>query len=153
MSGPTQSGPTQSGPTPPGPNLACLCGQIAITLARAPDHINACNCTLCRKTGAHWAYFAPDEVTVRGTTHGFCRTDKADPAAEIHACPTCGTTSHFVLTPATVARFGNGMVGVNMLLADEAALTGIELRYPDGRAWSGDGPFGYVRPATIIGQA
>jgi hypothetical protein len=28
----------------------------------------------------------------------------------------------------------------------------IELRYPDGRAWSGKGGFGYVQEARIIGQ-
>lgn len=39
-----------------------------------------------------------------------------------------------------------------MRLADERNLTGIELRYPDGQAWSGKGDFDYVREARIIGQ-
>lgn len=43
------------------------------------------------------------------------------------------------------------MLGVNMRLADEQDLAGVELRYPDGRAWSGDGEFGYVREASILG--
>lgn len=43
-------------------------------------------------------------------------------------------------------------MGVNMRLADEMDLTGIELHYPDGRAWSGKGGFGYVQEARIIGQ-
>ena len=43
-------------------------------------------------------------------------------------------------------------MGVNMLLADERDLAGIELRYPDGRAWSGEGDFTYVREARIIGE-
>jgi hypothetical protein len=42
-------------------------------------------------------------------------------------------------------------MGVNMRLADEKDLAGIELRYPDGRAWSGKGGFGYVQEARIIG--
>jgi hypothetical protein len=42
-------------------------------------------------------------------------------------------------------------MGVNMRLADEKDLVGIELRYPDGRAWSGKGGFGYVQEARIIG--
>ena len=39
------------------------------------------------------------------------------------------------------------MMGANMRLADEADLAGIELRYPDGRAWSGEGEFGHAREA------
>jgi len=42
-------------------------------------------------------------------------------------------------------------MGVNMRLADEKELAGIELRYPDGRTWPGTGDFGYVREARIIG--
>lgn len=50
-----------------------------------------------------------------------------------------------------VARHGNTVTGVNLRLADERDLAGVELRYPDGRAWSGTGEFAYVRPAEIIG--
>jgi len=45
----------------------------------------------------------------------------------------------------------NGQIGVNVRLADEQDLAGIELRYADGRAWSGKGAFGYVQEARIIG--
>jgi hypothetical protein len=51
-----------------------------------------------------------------------------------------------------VAKFGNVQMGVNVRLADEKDLAGIELRNPDGRAWSGKGGFGYVQEARIIGQ-
>ncbi len=51
-----------------------------------------------------------------------------------------------------MAKFGNTLVGVNMWLADERDLAGVELRYPDGRAWSGAGEFSYVREARILGQ-
>ena len=62
-------------------------------------------------------------------------------------------TTHFVLTKSAVSRFGaNSLTGVNMWLADESDLAGIELRYPDGRSWSGAGDFGYVRDVRIIGD-
>lgn len=37
-----------------------------------------------------------------------------------------------------------------MALAEERDLAGIELRYPDGRSWSGEGEFAYVREARIL---
>ena len=134
------------------PELSCHCGQIRVRTSKPPDYVNECNCTLCTKTGARWGYFHPSEVVVEGRARGYCREDKDDPAARIQFCEKCGSTTHFTLTASAVAKFGNIVMGVNMRLADERDLAGIELRYPDGLAWSGEGDFGYVREASIIGQ-
>lgn len=131
--------------------LHCLCGQVRIQTLKRPDFINACNCTLCSKTGARWGYFHPSDVVIEGTTNGYRRADKEDPAAEIQFCANCGSTTHFILTASAIAKFGNVQLGVNMCLADEKDLAGTELRYPDGRAWPGNGGFDYVREARIIG--
>lgn len=132
-------------------DLACLCGQLSLSLARRPDFVHECNCTLCHKTGARWAYFHPSEVTIDGASEGWTRADKPDPAASIRFCATCGTTTHFTLTEAAAAKHGDTLLGVNMRLAEERDLAGVELRYPDGQAWSGEGAFGYVREARVIG--
>jgi len=133
-------------------NLSCHCGQVRVKIEKQPDHINECNCTLCRKAGARWGYFHPSEVSVEGAAKGYCREDKGDPAALIQFCAHCGSTTHFTLTENAVAKFGNTLMGVNMRLADERDLAGVELRYPDGQAWSGEGEFGYVCAARILGQ-
>ena len=132
--------------------LSCLCGRVRITVEERPEFVNECNCTLCGKSGAHWAYFDPSQVSVEGATQGYVREDKADPTAQLRFCGDCGVTTHFVLTPGAQARFGNTMMGVNMRLTDERDLAGIELRYPDGQSWSGEGEFGFVRKARIFGQ-
>lgn len=132
--------------------LSCHCGQIRVKTENKPNYINECNCSLCSKTGAAWAYFHPSEVAVEGIAKQYCREDKKEPTAQIHFCETCGSTTHFTLNANAIARFGNSMMGVNMRLADEQDLAGIELRYPDGRAWPGEGDFGYVRDAHIIGE-
>jgi hypothetical protein len=92
-------------------------------------------------------------VSVEGTATGYCRDDKDDPNAQVQFCSTCGSTTHFVLTATAVSKFGNSLMGVNMWLADARDLAGIELRYPDGQAWSGEGDFAYVREAETIGQS
>ena len=134
------------------PKLFCLCGQVRIQVPNRPDFINECNCSLCSRSGARWAYFHPEQVVVEGVTKGFRRTDKEEPNAEVRFCTECGSTTHFVLTPSAVAKFGDVQMGVNMRLADDKDLAGPELRYPDGRAWSGAGGFTYVQDARIIGQ-
>lgn len=131
--------------------LSCHCGQLRIE-AKQPDYINECNCTLCGKSGARWAYYNPADVTVEGTTSHWSRADKPEPNAEVHFCATCGATTHFTLTPAAQAKHGNTLMGVNMRLADEAELAGIELRFPDGKAWDGASAFTYLREAVILGR-
>lgn len=134
------------------PSLSCLCGKVRIILSKRPEFINECNCTFCSKSGARWAYFHPSDVGIEGTTTGYSRRDKEEPAAEVQFCANCGSTTHFVLTPSAISKFGNVQMGVNMHLADEGDLAGIELRYPDGRAWPGEGDFGYAQDSRIIGS-
>ena len=132
--------------------LSCLCGRVRVETAKRPDFIHECNCALCSKAGARWGYFHPSEVSVEGAAQGYCREDRDEPAARLQFCPKCGVTTHFVLTAEAVAKHGDSLMGVNMRLADESDLAGLELRFPDGRSWRGDGPFDYVREARILGQ-
>ena len=90
-------------------------------------------------------------VSVDGSTRGYCRADRDEPNAEVHFCAECGSTSHFVLTKGAISKFGNTLMGVNMWLANERDLRGVEVRYPDGQAWSGSGGFTYVREPRVIG--
>ena len=130
--------------------LTCLCGQVRIETPKRPEFVAECNCTACSKSGARWAYFPPAEVAIEGTTSGYRREDKDDPAAELRFCPNCGSTTHFVLTQSAIAKFGNVQLGVNVRLADERDLAGIELRFPDGRAWPGQGAFTDARPPIVL---
>lgn len=42
----------------------CHCGAITVTVQRLPEYINACQCTICRRYGAAWAYYHPDSVKI-----------------------------------------------------------------------------------------
>lgn len=132
--------------------LSCHCGAVRVEIRAWPEFLHECNCTLCRKAGTSWGYFAPEDVSVAGGTTSYSRSDKEQPAVAVHFCPTCGSTTHFRLTPAAVTVHGDVQMGVNMRLADQDKLVGVELRFPDGRNWPGIGSFGYVRDAVIIGQ-
>jgi len=68
----------------------CHCGAAGWTLAGDPGPITACNCTLCHRYGALWAYdFEGERVAVTGKTASFRRLGKTDPALEIVFCPSC----------------------------------------------------------------
>lgn len=133
-----------------GLELSCLCGAVKITLNALPGHINECNCTLCRKSGASWGYYEPGQVEISGETNGYQRADKQPASVEVHSCIRCGATTHFQLTEAAIAEAGNTVIGINMALSDPSELAGVELRYPDGLNWNGEGDFGYVREPRVL---
>lgn len=132
--------------------LSCHCGQITVEISKRPDFIHECNCSLCTASGAQWGYFHPSEVTVSDETTAYSRRDKAEAGAAMQFCPTCGTTTHFTLTEEAQAKHGNVVLGVNLRLAEQGGLAGIELRYPDGKSWPGEGEFAYLRDAWVIGS-
>ena len=133
---------------------SCICGAVRVTIDAKPPFIHDCNCSLCRKSGAAWGYFATSCVSVMGETLPFMRRDKDTPIVAVHACRACAATTHFALT--TAYKGQNPLVdllGVNMRLFDPDELQGVEVRYPDGKAWSGQGPYGYRREAMAIGES
>ena len=130
----------------------CLCGAVRVTIDAAPDFINDCNCSLCRKSGGAWGYFQTASVTTEGETESYHRTDRPDPAVEIHTCPRCAMTTHWVLTPSFLAQHeGVDRMGVNMRLFKREDLFGVEVRFPDGAAWSGEGEYTYRQEPMVIG--
>lgn len=129
----------------------CHCGQVTVEVAARPDYINECNCSLCHSHGVWWGYYPPDQVAVTGETRIYQRTDRDEPAVDLHFRGTCGCTTHWTLLPAFIERIGlDTIMGVNMRLFDRAALAGVELRFPDGKAWNGVGDWGFVKEAEIF---
>ena len=127
---------------------SCHCGAVHVTLNKAPDYVNLCNCTLCSKSGGAWGYFAPDEVKVTGTTKAYRRCDYESPAVEIQFCPECGNTTHWT----TTENIDEDRMGVNMRLFEPAEVKGIEVRTLDGRNWTGHTAAAHLRPVGRLGE-
>lgn len=132
----------------------CLCGAVSITLEAKPEFINDCNCSLCRKVGAAWGYFPSASVAVSGKTVSFVRRDKDPAGVEVHSCEICGATTHWLLLKAfkELHQLPDTM-GVNMRLFDPDELNGVEVRFPNGKDWFGEGPYGYRRTAMTISDS
>jgi hypothetical protein len=75
---------------------ACHCTAIRFELAATPESVLDCNCTICRRYGALWAYPDAEEVTfVRGAD----ATDAyvwGDGELAFHRCRVCGCVTHMV---------------------------------------------------------
>ena len=131
----------------------CLCGAVTVKIESKPDFIHDCNCSLCRKSGGAWGYFSSSEVQTNGDTVSVMRNDKEDPAAEVHSCQSCTTTTHFKMAKSFTDKHGPiDMVGVNMRLFNSRDLEGVEVRFPNGKNWSGAGEFEYRRAPVMAGD-
>nr|WP_298897760.1 GFA family protein [uncultured Altererythrobacter sp.] len=127
---------------------ACHCGAIAVELARKPEYINLCDCSLCLKSGGAWGYFTQTDVDVIGEAGSYRRSDHKEPAVQLHFCSKCGTATHWTLTE----HFEGDRVGVNMRIFEPKELNGVEARTLDGRNWFGDGEANHRRPVGKLGE-
>lgn len=105
---------------------SCHCGAVRIEVAEAPSQVTACNCSICRRLGTLWAYYAPAQVRVTGATATYRRGDKT---IDFHHCATCGCTTHW--SPIEGVR-DSGRMGVNARLLASEVLERARVRRLDG---------------------
>lgn len=130
---------------------SCHCGAVSVRLARAPEEIAECNCSLCYSHGILWAYLSPREVVIGGETQRYSRADREIPNSHLHFCGRCGCTTHWSATDGLIEKMGEvDLMGVNMRLFGPAQLSGLKLSFPDGRNWSGEGPWGYAHDHEVM---
>jgi len=104
---------------------SCVCGAVRLAITRAPDEVTDCNCTLCRRYGALWAYYSPKDVTVpSGLTDTFSRGPKL---SHFHRCKICGCVTHWSALDKTYDR-----MGVNARLMEPEVLARARVLRFDG---------------------
>lgn len=109
----------------------CHCGATGWTLVGDPGSITACNCTLCRRYGALWAYdFEGGRIAVTGTVSRYARIGKADPALEILFCPVCANV--LCWRGLRLEADGRRRMAVNLRLAAPEAVAGLPIDRFDG---------------------
>ena len=106
---------------------SCHCGSVHWRFDGQPDGATACNCTICRRYGALWAYDYVDEgIHVRGLTQAYIRGK----AIEFHFCPRCGCVAYWLAL--RLGDDGRRRIAVNLRLAEPGAVGSIPIDHFDG---------------------
>lgn len=105
---------------------SCHCGVARLVLADAPAEITECNCSICRRYGALWAYYEPGQVEgpAPGTTGTYLWDDRS---IAFYRCRFCGCVTHW--SPTDPAR---KRMGINARLLDPGTVSRAKVRHLDG---------------------
>jgi len=118
----------------PQPALAgsCHCGAVRLVVPRRPRSLTECNCSICRRYGALWAYYRASAVRVRHARGAAERYLWGEGSLRFVRCARCGCVTHWEPTRPGPAR----RMGVNARLLDPEAILGVRVRRLDGaRTW------------------
>ena len=110
---------------------SCHCGATGWTMTGDPGDITACNCTLCRRYGALWAYdYEGERIRMRGDTGSYRRAGKESPTLEILFCSICGCVLSWRGLRLEVD--GRRRMAVNIRLAEPEAVDALPILHFDG---------------------
>jgi hypothetical protein len=107
---------------------SCHCGAVRIEVAERPRQLTSCNCSLCRRHGALWAYYHPDEVKIVAGAGMTVPYVQGEGILETHHCPTCGCVTHYE----SVEKQGADRIAVNARLMAPAEIADVRIRHFDG---------------------
>ncbi len=108
---------------------SCHCGNVKWSYAQPLESITACNCTLCSRYGALWAYGHVDHgITISGATKSYSRGSKIN---GYHFCETCGCLAYYL------AKFkdeqGRFRIAVNTrMVTDPQLIASLPVDHFDG---------------------
>jgi hypothetical protein len=106
---------------------ACHCGAVHWRFTALLESATACNCTVCRRYGALWAYDYENEgIVVSGDTTGYVRGK----AISFHFCPTCGCMAFWKAQKRD--EQGRRRMAVNLRLTEPGPVSHLPIDHFDG---------------------
>lgn len=75
--------------------VSCHCGAVTLEMQRKPRKLTQCNCSICRRYGAVWAYFQRKSLCVRSGKGALDSYTWRNKRFEFFRCSTCGCVTHY----------------------------------------------------------
>jgi hypothetical protein len=73
----------------------CHCGAVRIDIPAPPEVVTNCNCSLCRRYGALWAYYKVEAVRVMGHPDHTAEYVWGEKTLRTIRCRHCGCVTHW----------------------------------------------------------
>lgn len=114
----------------------CHCGNIAITAQEVLESITSCNCSMCYRIGALWAYYTAEQVSIEQKSNAGVY-QWGNRLRRYHSCSLCGCTTHYTQK----REDGTNRVALNTRMAHPELFKTANIRHFDGA-----NTFNYAEP-------
>jgi len=109
-------------------SVECHCGKLKLVADQPPSSITSCNCSICNRLGALWAYYDRQNVElIDGDTPADTYSWGAG-TITYHRCAECGCTTHYTATEADATE----LIALNCRMAKLSDISRIPVRQFDG---------------------
>lgn len=113
-------------------SATCHCGAVRICVRQMSRTLTSCNCSICRRYGALWAYYAKSSVAIEAPRGGLSSYSWNQKIRAYYRCKKCGCVTHYRYR----AKRRDTTIAVNAANFDPAILAGSRIRHFDGaRSW------------------
>jgi hypothetical protein len=108
----------------------CHCGAVRIHVRQMSRTLTRCNCSICRRYGALWAYYRPSSVRIEAPRGALAQYSWKRRIRAYYRCSHCGCVTHYRYR----ARQRDTTVAVNAVNFEPAAIAAARIRHLDGAA-------------------
>ena len=107
---------------------SCHCGNVQIEMGEKPESVMSCNCSVCGRLGAIWAYYDPAQVTITTEKSPAVPYRWGDEDIDFSHCSICGCVTHW----ASTENYSESKMAVNTRMVSRQDMEGIPVRMFDG---------------------
>lgn len=127
---------------------ACHCGQVRLEVARKPRKLTQCNCSICRRYGALWAYCSRKSVRLLCSDDALAVYTWRKGTLEFYRCKNCGCVTHHE----RARKRSDGTIAVNARNMEPEAIASTTIKLLDGAAtWKTLDE--YIQPDLFVSPA
>ncbi|TPH17296.1 GFA family protein [Litorilituus lipolyticus] len=106
---------------------SCHCGNVQIEIHAKTDTLTSCNCSICHRIGARWAYFNPKDIRISHQSVPTNEYQWGEKMINFHHCPQCGGTTHYTPVDKNSTR-----MAINFRHVAKELTQGLAIKYFDG---------------------
>jgi hypothetical protein len=107
---------------------SCHCGAVVMEADRRPRSVTDCNCSICGRLGALWAYYTRQRARIVGGADQAVAYLWGDKTIEFYHCRTCGSCTHYE----SVTKESDSRFAINGRCFAPEDLAPLPVRHFDG---------------------
>ncbi|MCW8873613.1 GFA family protein [Pseudomonadota bacterium] len=107
---------------------SCHCKAVHIEIPELSATVTECNCSICRRYGALWAYYTRDQLRLPTDSAALSAYSWGDRTIEFWHCRHCGCLTHYE----SVDKHARGRVAVNARMLPLEVMESLPVRHFDG---------------------